>query len=118
MRRYVSQNVLRRCDVRSSMVRTALLQFGPSADRARNLHRVGALIDQAADRGAQLVLLPELFAVPFVPTDGDDDWIAYGEPPDGPSNELCRDKSDRHAIAVVSSYFESSALRGVSHNSV
>ena len=99
-------------------MRIGLIQYRPTPDRAANLVRIGAMIGQAAADGAGLVVLPELYAVPFVPTEHDAAWLGYAEPLDGPSNTLARERSESHGIAVVSSYVEASAIAGVLHNSV
>src|SRR5262249_59765803 len=40
-------------------VTAACVQFSASRDKAENIERMGALVEEAAARGARLVLLPE-----------------------------------------------------------
>lgn len=98
-------------------MRIALIQYRPTADRTANLERVAQMIEGAVDEGVNLVVLPELFGVPFVPTDPDDAWMDYAESTEGPSNTLARELSARHGIGIISSYFERSSIPGVHHNS-
>jgi len=99
-------------------MRLAVVQYQPTADRDQNLGRVGEMIDQAAKNGAQFVLLPELYGIPFVPTDADPGYFAYSETLNGPSNTLAAGRSRQHGIAVLSAFFEEAPQPGVYHNSV
>ncbi|WP_020577783.1 carbon-nitrogen hydrolase family protein [Actinopolymorpha alba] len=98
-------------------MRVAALQYHPTESREDNLKRVGAKLDEAAAAGVKVVLLPELFAVPFVQgVPGDPEFFSYAEPLDGPSNALVAAKSREHGITIVSSLFEATATPGVYHN--
>lgn len=100
-----------------TMTTIAALQLAPTDDRDANLAAVSGLLDDAAAAGARLVLLPELYSVPFVPAmPGDADYLRWAEPLDGPSNELARAKSQEHSMTVISSIFEASAAPGVYYN--
>jgi N-carbamoylputrescine amidase len=97
-------------------MRAAAIQLRVSDDRAKNINHAAALIDEAAARGARLVLLPELFAIPFVQPEPDPDYFCFAEPLDGPSNAMAAERSGRHGITIVSSVFEAAAVPGVYHN--
>jgi len=97
-------------------VRVAAVQLCVSDDRSDNLSRTRALIDAAAAQGVELVLLPELFSVPFVQPDPDPTFFRWAEPLDGPSNAMAAAASAAHGITVVSSIFEASEQAGVYHN--
>lgn len=94
----------------------AAIQLQPSADRAENLRNAAALIDEAASRGAELVVLPEIFSAPFVAADIDPTYFDWAESLDGASNTMVAERSAAHGITVVSSIFEGSATPGVHHN--
>ncbi|HEY0186442.1 MAG TPA: nitrilase-related carbon-nitrogen hydrolase [Cellulomonas sp.] len=95
----------------------AVAQLSPRDDRDANVADAATLIDEAAGLGARLVVLPELFAVPFVPAvPGEADYLRWAEPLDGPSNAMAAAKSAEHDIAVVSSIFEATSTPGVFHN--
>lgn len=98
-------------------MRVAAVQYAPSKDREANLDRVGAMLDRAGAAGVSVVLLPELFAVPFVPgVPAEPGVFDNAEPLDGPSNALVAAKSREHGMTVVSSVFESAPASGVYHN--
>ena len=100
----------------SSLIGLAAVQVQPGIDRETNLQSAMDLIDEAAGLGASVVVLPELFSVPFVGTTIDQSYFDWAESLNGPSNKMVQDRSERHSIAVVSSIFEESMIPGVYHN--
>jgi N-carbamoylputrescine amidase len=94
----------------------AAVQLRPTADRTRNLRDTAALIDEAAEAGAQLVVLPEIFSSPFVAATVEPEYFSWAEKIDGPSNTMVAERSAAHGITVVSSIFEASTTPGVYHN--
>ncbi|WP_436700596.1 carbon-nitrogen hydrolase family protein [Nocardioides sp. BYT-33-1] len=97
-------------------MKLAAVQLKAGADRSETIRRAEALVDDAAAQGARIVLLPEMFAVPFVQPEPDPDYFAHAEALDGPSNAMAAAAARRHGITVVSSVFEASAVPGVYHN--
>lgn len=97
-------------------MKLAAVQLKAGADRSETISRAQALVDDAATQGARIVLLPEMFAVPFVQPEPDPDYFVHAEALDGPSNTMAEAASRRHGITVVSSVFEASAVPGVYHN--
>ena len=100
----------------TSLYGVAAIQLQPSADRAENLRNAAALIDEAASRGAELVVLPEIFSAPFVAADIDPTYFDWAEALDGASNTMVAERSAALGITIVSSIFEGSATPGVHHN--
>ena len=98
------------------MVKLAAVQLRVSEDREATIGRAGELIDSAAGAGAEVVLLPEFFAIPFVQPEPDPEYVRFAESMDGPSNRMAAGKSREHGITVVSSFFEGTAVPGVFHN--
>lgn len=68
------------------------------ADREANFARLAPLIARAADEGARLAVLSEMFSTGFV-VDRDD----IGEPTGGPSSSFLSDMAARHGIWVAGS---------------
>ncbi len=94
----------------------AAVQLRPTHDRDKNLRDTAALIDEAAEAGAQLVVLPEIFSAPFVAAAVDPSYFGWAEALDGPSNAMVAERSAAHGITIVSSIFEAKATPGVYHN--
>ncbi len=97
-------------------MKLAALQLQASADRTETIGRAADLIDAAAGDGARVLLLPELFAVPFVQPEPDLDYFELAERLDGPSNRMAAARSRRHGMTVVSSIFEAADVPGVYYN--
>jgi beta-ureidopropionase len=98
-------------------VKLSAIQLRAGDDRAETIGRAAALLDSAGQQGADVVLLPELFAIPFVQPDPDPEYFVLAEKIDGPSNAMAAERSRRHGMTVVSSIFEASDVPGVYHNS-
>ncbi|WP_283134944.1 nitrilase-related carbon-nitrogen hydrolase [Rhizohabitans arisaemae] len=97
-------------------MKLAAVQLRATDDRAETIGRAADLVDAAAGQGARIILLPELFAVPFVQPDPDPEYFALAEGPDGPSNAMAAERSRRHGVTVVSSIFEAGEVPGVYYN--
>ena len=91
----------------------AAIQMQSGPDVAANLARADVLVRTAADRGAALVVLPEVFA--WRGLRADEATVPTTIP--GPvSDFLCRLASDLRVIVVGGSFLERSADAGRSHN--
>ena len=77
----------------------AIAQFAPGEDKAANVDTMIGLLTQAAERGAQLVVLPE-FAV-FTAPAMDDRFVDSAEPLDGPSVTRLARASAELGVSVV-----------------
>jgi predicted amidohydrolase len=75
----------------------AAAQMTSGGDRARNLAVALRLVDEAADRGARLVGLPENFSF----MGRDEDRIAGAEPVDGPTVAAIRERARARRICVL-----------------
>jgi len=63
-------------------VTVAATQFSVTPDRARNIERAEAAVREAAAKGAQIILLQELFELPYWCKDQDPKWFAEASPAD------------------------------------
>ena len=78
-----------------------------SADEAENIAAVSAMVADAAGRGAQLILPPELFSGPYFCTVEDEALFALARPvADHPSVRAMQALAARHGVAIPTSFFE------------
>ncbi|HEY2562586.1 MAG TPA: carbon-nitrogen hydrolase family protein [Acidimicrobiales bacterium] len=83
------------------MMRVAAIQTTATADRADNLRTAAAFVSEAADAGAELVVLPEYFSVA-----GSARSIRErAESLDGPTVSWAAEQSSRHRIWLVAGTF-------------
>ncbi len=92
-----------------------LVQMSCAEAKQANLTKAVERIAQAADSGAQIVCLQELFATRYFCQTEDHRRFAEAEPLDGPTNQALSDAARRHQIVVVGSLFERRAA-GLYHN--
>ena len=93
-----------------------LVQRACVADRQINLQRAVEGIREAASRGAQVVCLQELFALPYICKAEDDRRFDLAEPLDGPTTAALRPLAAELEVVIVAPLFERRAA-GVYHNS-
>jgi N-carbamoylputrescine amidase len=92
-----------------------LIQMRCSPDPADNLFRAGVLLRQAADRGAQVACLPELFRTQYFCQSEDAARFDLAEPIPGPTTEALAQVALETRMVVVGSIFERRAP-GIYHN--
>ncbi len=97
------------------VVKCALLQVGsdiPMTEpveviRAAMNQKCAGLIANAARQGTQILVLPELFTMPYFARFTDSRWYAAAEPiPNGPTISLMRDLARRYAMVIVAPIYE------------
>src|SRR5437667_8808020 len=75
------------------------------------------LIAAAADRGAQVICLQELFYGPYFCAEQETKWYALTERiPDGPTTKLMAERAKKHGVVMVVPIYEED-LPGVYYNS-
>lgn len=84
-------------------------------DPAQNLDAALAAIERAAERGAQLIVLPELFRSRYFCQTEDHANFDLAEPIPGPTTQALSTAARRHGAVVIASLFERRAA-GVYHN--
>jgi N-carbamoylputrescine amidase len=112
----------RRCSLASNLMsdevlKVGLIQMAMTASRQHNVSHALAAVAEAADRGARLVCLPELFATPYFCQTEDPEAFELAEPIPGPTTERLAQLARRRELVVVAPVFERRAP-GVYHNSV
>ncbi|MEJ2629831.1 MAG: carbon-nitrogen hydrolase [Acidihalobacter sp.] len=96
-------------------MRVALIQQANSADREANLATSIHGIQEAAEQGAELVLLQELHAGLYFCQTEDAEVFDQAEPLDGPTVAALSEEARRHGVVIVGSIFERRAA-GIYHN--
>ncbi len=99
----------------SRSVAVALVQMECLASKEANVAKALAKIRDAADQGAQVVCLQELFATPYPCQSEDHQRFAEAEPIPGPTSRALGEAAREHGVVVVGSLFERRAA-GVYHN--
>jgi N-carbamoylputrescine amidase len=102
-------------DSAAPTVRVALVQMRCSESPGENLERAAAHIESAADRGAQLVCLQELFRSRYPCQDEDPARFDLAEPVPGPTTGLLSKLAADRGVAIVGSLFERRS-QGLYHN--
>src|SRR5689334_1572755 len=92
-----------------------LIQMHCSPDPDDNLHRACLKVREAADKGAQMVCLPELFRTQYFCQREDASLFDLAEPIPGPTTEALSPIAREKGIVIVASIFERRA-RGLYHN--
>ena len=96
-------------------LRLGLVQMHCEPDPAANLGRALAGVAEAAERGAQLVCLQELFRSQYPCQSEDPQRFELAEPIPGPSSEALAKAAAERGVAIVASLFERRA-EGLYHN--
>jgi len=96
-------------------IRVGLVQMSCSDHPAENLEKALRLTREAADRGAQVVCLPELFQTRYFCQSEDHTHFALAEPIPGPATETFAALAKARDVVIVISLFERRAP-GLYHN--
>ena len=90
-----------------SAVRVAVVQLAMGDDVHENIGRAGQQVADAAAQGAQIVLLPELFASRYFPARPDPAMFALADPPErSPAVQAMRVLAATYEVVLPVSYFE------------
>ncbi|MFT3872633.1 MAG: nitrilase-related carbon-nitrogen hydrolase [Nocardioides sp.] len=87
-------------------IRVGLLQMQAVDSVPANLANAAVLVSKAAQAGARIVCLPELFATPYFCHDVDPANFAYAERLDGQTVETMRTVAKRHGVTIVAPIYE------------
>ena len=105
-------------------VRAALIQATLCEDATAPVEKIKkAMIDkhvdliaEAADKGAQIVCLQELFYGPYFPAEQEIKWYDLTEPiPDGPTIKLAQELAKKHGMVIVLPIYEEAGT-GIYYN--
>jgi N-carbamoylputrescine amidase len=99
----------------SGAVNVALVQMRCTASKAENVAKALARIAEAAERGANVVCLQELFAGQYPCQSEDHTKFDEAEPIPGPTSDALAAAAAKHKLVIVGSLFERRAP-GLYHN--
>ena len=91
------------------MLKLAAVQLSASPDLERNLRKAAQHLEAAAQRGARIACLPELFGTPWFPRERAEESFRLAEPADGPLNSEIARLSAELGVGVVCPFFERAA---------
>ncbi|HYR57472.1 MAG TPA: carbon-nitrogen hydrolase [Chthoniobacteraceae bacterium] len=97
------------------IVRLGLVQMSCTAEPRENLAKALALSAQAADRGAQIVCLQELFRSQYFCQVEDHKYFALAEEVPGPSTDALAQLARARGVVIIASLFEKRSA-GLYHN--
>jgi beta-ureidopropionase len=97
------------------IVRAALIQAHANLPKQEALDKHVAMIEQAAEKGAEVVCLQEIFFGPYFCAQQEPKWFETAEPDDGPTVEAMRDLARKHRMVLVVPFFEKE-FEGVFYN--
>jgi N-carbamoylputrescine amidase len=90
-----------------SLLTVAATQMACGADPMKNLDTAEALVRAAAGKGAQLVLLQELFETPYFCADEDEDYFRFAwEAPANPAIKRFQSVARELGVVLPDSFFE------------
>jgi N-carbamoylputrescine amidase len=96
-------------------VQLALVQMSCTESKEANVARALTRIAQAAERGAHIVCLQELFATHYPCQEEDHARFAWAEPIPGPTHDRLQRTAAELGVVIISSLFERRAA-GLYHN--
>jgi len=96
-------------------VRAALIQANANMPKEDAIRKHEALIVEAAEKGAQVVCLQEIFYGPYFPAEQNTKWYDTAERDDGPTVRRMQELAKRHKMVLVVPFYEE-AQTGVYYN--
>ncbi len=97
--------------------KVGILQLAFSKNPDENLKKAVKWIEKAADKGAQVVCLPELFRTQYFCQSENIDYFDLAETIPGPSTETISKVARKNKVVVIVPVFENRAI-GLYHNSL
>src|SRR6185295_2443159 len=101
-----SSNAAKRGQNIPGKVNVALVQMSTGTSKDKNVAKALERIGQAADAGANVVCLQELFAGQYPCQSEDHSRFDQAEPIPGPTSEALAEAARRHGVVLVGSLWE------------
>ncbi|MBI5599776.1 MAG: acyltransferase [Deltaproteobacteria bacterium] len=92
--------------MKKKVIRTGGIQLAPSSDRKETVSRAVSLVGLAAEKGACIVCLPQLFSLPWFPARIDESNFSLAEPADGSTVTAMREAALKYGVVIVAPVFE------------
>jgi len=99
-----------------SSFRAALIQMSTGSDKEKNVEKAASLVREAAQGGAKLVCLQELFNTIYFPFEIDQKYMDLAEPIPGPASERMSQVAKEVSVTIVAPIYEK-AMDGLLYNS-
>jgi len=97
--------------------KVGLIQMRMSADVDENLRRATTFVEEAAEKGAEIICLPEMFRSQYFCQREDIRLFDLAEPIPGPSTDQLGQVAKSKKVTVIAPVFEKRAV-GIHHNSL
>lgn len=98
-------------------MKLALIQCACGVHPEENYSKTETKISEAADSGAKIVLLQELFNTTYFPQQVDDKYFDWAQPIPGPITDQLSELAKELSVVIVAPFFERRAA-GIYHNSL
>lgn len=95
----------------TDIVKIGVVQMAMSSDIEANRQKAAIMIEQAAQKGAEVVCLPELFATPYFANQESCD-TDYLESIPGPSSQMLAEAARKNKVVLVGGSFYERATEG------
>jgi N-carbamoylputrescine amidase len=98
------------------MIKVAAIQLAAGPELDRNLRKAAQFLEVAAQRGARIASLPELFALPWFPREKNEHHFGFAQSADGPLAQEMARLAKSLSLAIICPFFEK-AQDGTYYNS-
>lgn len=99
----------------SRIVKVGLIQAKWEGEVEAMIQKHEKMIDEAADKGVQILCLQELFHLPYFPAEQDAKWYEFAEPIPGPLTNRMQKKAKEHSMVLIVPMYEKE-MAGVYYN--
>jgi N-carbamoylputrescine amidase len=103
---------------RNNKYNVGLVQMSMSANVEENTRRAGEFVAEAAEKGAEIICLPEMFRSQYFCQREDVELFDLAETIPGPSTKFLGEIAKKHQVTVSAPLFERRSVVGIFHNSL
>jgi len=99
----------------SRIAKVGLIQAKWEGEVEATIQKHEKMIDEAADKGVQILCLQELFYLPYFPAEQNAKWYGFAEPIPGPLTNRMQKKAKEHSMVLIVPVYEKE-MTGVYYN--